>query len=356
MSKTMSLQTGWQGLRLLITILVIGILAVGLPLTTASAYSGYPTFDISEVKKDQSVTIQIKNLPPNQTFTVRMNKIGTKGVGGEVAGSFNSESGGSKKLTFDIPASLKGLKLIAIRIESPQGYFAYNWFTNDPSGVDTGTPSKPYTGIPTVDIVSVVKDDEVKVKTNNFPAGKTFTVRMGEYGTKGVNGTVVGTLESGSGGSLEATFDIPAGLKGKDRIAIRLEASGGYYAYNWFYNSTGSGATPPPGTTPTTTPTPAPGYSGIPTFSIKAVVRDDQVTISAKNFPPNQTFTVRMGAYGTKGVGGEVVGTKESGTGGSFEATYDIPESLKGSQRIAIRMESAQGYYAFNWFWNNTYP
>ncbi|HAD06161.1 MAG TPA: hypothetical protein DCE76_03285 [Anaerolineaceae bacterium] len=350
MNQTIALKSGWTVLRRMITLLVISVLALALPLTTAQAYSGYPTFDISEVKKDQSVTIQIKNLPPNQTFTVRMNKIGTKGVGGEVVGTFNSESGGSKKLTFDIPASLKGLKLIAIRIESPQGYFAYNWFTNDPAGADTGTPSKPYSGIPTVDIVSVTKDNEVKVRTNNFPAGKTFTVRMGEYGTKGVNGTVVGSLDSGSGGKLEATFKIPDGLKGKDRIAIRLEASGGYFAYNWFYNSTGTGTTPPPGTTPT------PGYSGIPTFSIKAVVRDGKVTISAKNFPADQTFTVRMGAYGTKGVNGVVVGTKETGSGGSFEATFDIPESLKGSQRIAIRMDSPQGFYAYNWFWNNTYP
>lgn len=350
MNQTIALKSGWTVLRRMITLLVISVLALALPLTTAQAYSGYPTFDISEVKKDQSVTIQIKNLPPNQTFTVRMNKIGTKGVGGEVVGTFNSESGGSKKLTFDIPASLKGLKLIAIRIESPQGYFAYNWFTNDPAGADTGTPSKPYSGIPTVDIVSVTKDNEVKVRTNNFPAGKTFTVRMGEYGTKGVNGTVVGSLDSGSGGKLEATFKIPDSLKGKDRIAIRLEASGGYFAYNWFYNSTGTGTTPPPGTTPT------PGYSGIPTFSIKAVVRDGKVTISAKNFPADQTFTVRMGAYGTKGVNGVVVGTKETGSGGSFEATFDIPESLKGSQRIAIRMDSPQGFYAYNWFWNNTYP
>lgn len=350
MNQTIALKSGWTVLRRMITLLVISVLALALPLTTAQAYSGYPTFDISEVKKDQSVTIQIKNLPPNQTFTVRMNKIGTKGVGGEVVGTFNSESGGSKKLTFDIPASLKGLKLIAIRIESPQGYFAYNWFTNDPAGADTGTPSKPYSGIPTVDIVSVTKDNEVKVRTNNFPAGKTFTVRMGEYGTKGVNGTVVGSLDSGSGGKLEATFKIPDSLKGKDRIAIRLEASGGYFAYNWFYNSTGTGTTPPPATTPT------PGYSGIPTFSIKAVVRDGKVTISAKNFPADQTFTVRMGAYGTKGVNGVVVGTKETGSGGSFEATFDIPESLKGSQRIAIRMDSPQGFYAYNWFWNNTYP
>ena len=72
------------------------------------------------------------------------------------------------------------------------------------------------------------------------------------------------------------------------------------------------------------------------------------------NFPAGQTFTVRMGAYGTLAVGGIEVATTDSGDGGSFTATYNIPDSLKGSQRIAIRMDSPQGFFAFNWFWNNT--
>ncbi|MCX7977225.1 MAG: hypothetical protein N2646_09135, partial [Bellilinea sp.] len=62
MNQTIALKSGWTVLRRMITLLVISVLALALPLTTAQAYSGYPTFDISEVKKDQSVTIQIKNL------------------------------------------------------------------------------------------------------------------------------------------------------------------------------------------------------------------------------------------------------------------------------------------------------
>jgi len=99
----------------------------------------------------------------------------------------------------------------------------------------------------------------------------------------------------------------------------------------------------------------APAYSGYPTFSIVAVVKDTTVTIQAYNFPPGDTFTVRMGAYGTLGVGGIVVGTQASGSGGSFSTTYDIPAALAGSYRIAIRLESpTSGYYAYNWFYNNT--
>ncbi|MEW6649088.1 MAG: hypothetical protein AB1453_02745 [Chloroflexota bacterium] len=349
MNASLDNKTFLPAFRLGITLLVIAVLALAMPLATAQAYSGYPTTSIVEVKKDQSVTIEVKNLPSNQTFTAMMNKIGTKGVGGEVVGKFDSEKGGTKKVTFDIPAALKGLKLIAIRIESPQGFYAYDWFTNDPSGADSGTPAKPPAGkIPTISIVSVTKDSEVKIKTKDFPANKTFTARMGEFGSKGVNGTVVGTTESGSGGSFEVTYKIPDNLKGRERIAIRLEAPGGYFAYDWFFNVTGSGTTPPSSG--------APGYKGYPTFSIQAVVEDSKVTIKGNNFPAGQTFTVRMGVYGSKGVGGEVVGTKETGSGGSFEATFDIPGGLKGKDRIAIRMDSPQGFFAFNWFWNNTYP
>ena len=55
------------------------------------------------------------------------------------------------------------------------------------------------------------------------------------------------------------------------------------------------------------------------------------------------------------GVGGTQVATINSGDGGSFQATYNIPETLQGSQRIAIRLQNAAGnVYAYNWFWNNT--
>jgi hypothetical protein len=84
------------------------------------------------------------------------------------------------------------------------------------------------------------------------------------------------------------------------------------------------------------------------------VERDTSVTIRTANFPAGQAFTVRMGAMGTRGVGGVVVATTDSGTGGTLEATYSIPEALKGSYQIAIRLESPSGYYSYNWFYNST--
>ena len=218
--------------------------------------------------------------------------------------------------------------------------------------VQGGTvPTVPPGTIPTISIVSVVKDTSVTIKTANFPANDSFNVLMGTFGTLGVNGTKVGTFNSGTGGTLTATFNIPAGLQGRQRLAIRLQSpTSGFFSYNWFWNnpsgSTGGGSQPP-----------ASGYTGFPTFSISSVVRDSKVTIYTNNFPANDTFTVRMGGYGTRAVGGVVVGTINSGQGGAMTLTFDVPAALMGSTRIAIRAESpTSGYFAYNWFWNNNAP
>jgi LysM repeat protein len=99
---------------------------------------------------------------------------------------------------------------------------------------------------------------------------------------------------------------------------------------------------------------PAPTPALAPTFSISAVVRDQTVTILTANLPKDQQFTVRMNLYGTLGVGGEAVAVFNSGQGGAQILTFTIPASLRGQTRIAIRMDGLLGFYAFNWFWNNT--
>ena len=113
--------------------------------------------------------------------------------------------------------------------------------------------------------------------------------------------------------------------------------------------ATGSGGGDSP--TPTATPQPVVAAS-VPTFSIMSVVKDTTVTINAVNFPANTTFNVLLGAYGTLGVGGAQVGTQNSGSG-AFTASYTIPANLKGSPQIAIRLQSPNGYFSYNWFFNN---
>jgi hypothetical protein len=315
-----------------------------------------PTFSITSVVTDTTVTIQTANFPANQNFVVTMGPMGSKGVNGIVVATTNSGVGGAFSATYNIPAQLKGSYQIAIRLQTSHAnpFFAYNWFYNNTSTGDPGTGGIPgYTGIPTFSISAVDVDKTVTIQTDNFPPNQTFTVRMGPMGSKGVNGVVVGTMQSGVGGTLKATFNIPAEMKGWYQIAIRAETAhtNPYFAYNWFYNNTtGTGGQPPP------TVPPGPVYTGVPTFKVCGVVRNASVTIKTDNFPPNQTFTVTMGAFGTQGIGGVVVGTINSGAGGALTATFGIPAQFANWDRIAIRTQTAQAnpFFAYNWFFNNT--
>jgi len=332
---------------LLLSLLVLLLVGAG---TVSSSAVVIPTISISSVVTDQSVTIQTHNYPANQTFTVRMGKMGTLGIGGTVVGTVNSGAGGSFSETFAIPDHLKGDYQIAIRLDSPQGYYSFNWFYNNTTGGNTGGIPSGYTGIPTFSIKSVEADSTVTIVTNNFPANQNFTLTMGQMYTRGIGGIVVETFNSGNGGTFEKTFSIPAALHGLNRISIRAQTAHAnpYYAYNWFYNNTtGNG---------NTGGQPSQPYTGIPTFKVCAVTADSTVTILTNNFPLNQTFTVTMGQMYTQGIGGTVVGTLETGSNSAARYTFNIPDNLKGLDRISIRAQTAHAYpyFAYNWFYNTT--
>lgn len=340
-------------------VLAVSSLSASTSITQADSV---PSISIVSVITDVSVTILTSDFPANQLFTVRMGDIGSLGVNGTVVATTNSGAGGSFQATYDIPDNLKGSAQISIRMDSPAGFYAYNYFDNKAGGTTTYatpvpgvaipqtnvTPIPGYSGVPTFTITSIVKDSSVSILSNNFPANQLFTVKMGATGTQAADGVVVSTTNSGAGGSFTETYVIPESLKGSGQIALRLECPAGYVAYNVFQNAPGSTTT----SGSTTVASTGPKYTGIPTFTITKVIADTSVSILTNNFPLNKDFTVRMGTYGTLGEGGMVVATTNSGANGTFEATYDIPQALKYSQRIAIRLESADGYFAYNWFGN----
>lgn len=203
--------------------------------------------------------------------------------------------------------------------------------------------------IPTFSILSVAVDTSVTILTHNFPVSHGFDILMGYMGTRGINGFLVGTLNSGAGGSFIATLNIPPELRGQFQIAIRLQSNQGaaYHAYNWFYNKPGGSVSYYP-----------PEYNdgGIPTFSIAGVVQDVSVTIITHKFPAGDSFDVLMNYMGTRGINGYKVATVSSGAGGKMTFTFPIPDFLKGEYQIAIRLQSntGSGFAAYNWFFNNT--
>lgn len=304
-------------------ILAIFLVALG----RAAAQDVIPTFTIQDVVVNETVTIETRNFPPGQDFVVTMGHMGTLGIDGIPVGVTNSGLGGTLTATYVIPNSLKGLERIAIRLESAQGFFAYNWFYNDL------TPAPP---TPTFAIESVDPNVSVTIRTRNFPPDRVFIVTMGHMGTLGIDGIPVGTIDSGpEGGTIVATFDIPNQLKGLERIAIRAQSTP-FFAYNWFDNAIFPAV--------------------IPTFRVCAVVEDASVTIRTDpTFMPNTDYTVLMNFMGTHGENGYVVGGFTTGPDGVVTAEFPIPTGLRGLDQIAIRAEQANGpYFSYNYFDNVT--
>lgn len=326
-------------------------------LTFGSHNGGIPAEDatttlmisVASVKKDAHVIMKGSDFPTDESFVVLMGKFGTQGTGGIRVETIRPGYDGSFVKIFDIPENLKTESKIAIRFESNNSDLTvHTWFENKTGasgGFDGSGGTISYTGIPTMTILSVKEDQEVTIGTHNFPAGKDFNVLMGLMGTRGIGGILVTTIGSGVGGEFTKTFEIPEALKGEYQIAIRLQTPDGhFFAYNWFYNNTTGGEAPS-------------SYTGFPTFSISDVLEDSKVTINTNNFPVNYDFNVLMGKYGTQGIGGINVTTFNSGSGGTFTETFNIPASLAGDNRIAIRLETTSaGFFAYNWFYNATYP
>lgn len=364
MTHTSSTQTGFGRFwRRAVTAVGLLLLALFFTAGTASSQSHpIPTISITSVQRGESVSFQTYNYPAGQTFTVRMGKMGTRGIGGEVVGTLDSGAGGSMSASYTIPESLEDEYQIAVRLDSNLGFYSFNWFYNN----TTGTVSNPgsnsgYVGIPTFKITAVSKGENVTIETNNFPANMTFYVTMGKMYTQGIGGINVGKLESGEGGTMTAVFNIPDALQDDGRISIRAQTAHAYpfYAYNWFWNnstdepeSEDSSDT----TTEETTVTAQPIYYGIPTFTVCQVDRNNEVEILTKNYPLNQNFTVTMGPMYSRGIGGTVVGTLSSGDQNSARYTFPIPDHLAGSYRISIRAQTAHvyPYYSYNWFYNNS--
>jgi predicted secreted protein len=237
---------------ILLTAIILAIPGTAVMASQSSALtaSTIPTFVIKAVDRNDLVTIQTDNLRLNDTYKVTMGVMGTKGVNGIQVATIQTTDSGRVTKTFSIPSALKGLHQIAIRLQSPTtGYYAYNWFYNNDANLHLiGTPESPpsdttpttgYSGYPYFYITAVDKATSVTINEYNFPPNKTFNVRMNWMFTRGIAGTIVETVTSDASGVLsDTTYAIPDFLKNSYKIAIRLESTtGGYYAYNWFYNN-----------------------------------------------------------------------------------------------------------------------
>lgn len=330
--------------------------AAAMPPAVAAATAG---LSIVSVKAGKSVTIQVAAMPANTVYQVRMNTIGTLGVGGTLVGTAKTNGSGTFTATFAIPESLKSLDKIAIRAEAQAhaDWFVYNWFNNvssSTSGSTTGSsssstdansiPAGTYSaGNLTVDAVE--EDKEVSISLTNGPANTLLTAYVDWQNRSGtLLGKKVGTVRTDKNGAAEATFTLPAAASDRPELRIRLQF-GTFLAYKWFLNAesdeyTGSSADP--------------DYTGgIPYILVTGVEAGDTVSIDAINFPKGD-YEVLIGKLSGKGKNGTVVDTIKIKKDTTFSGSFDIPDDLDDRDELAIRVQSVDdsSLFAYTWFEN----
>jgi LysM repeat protein len=213
----------------------------------------YPTnnqwsYVVTSVERDISVTIKTANMPDNVLFEVSIGRKQSGSMNWMKVADLDSDRGGSFKAAFDIPDEFAGASTLSIKlVQAKKNKSLVRSFSNASYTSGTGGPYYPYYNygnyyygtIPTIWIQSVVRDSTVTIRTANFPSGMDFQVLMGPMGSAGIGGYYVTTFNSGAGGAMTLTFNIPPQLYGSHRIAIRTQNQwSGFYSYNWFYNNT----------------------------------------------------------------------------------------------------------------------
>jgi len=195
---------------------------------------------------------------------------------------------------------------------------------------------------PSYTITDVIPGASVTLITRDFPADSEFVVSMKDMDSTGDFVDVV-KFNTQAGGSFSVKIEIPADLKSTREIAMLVSNADGIQIPSSFHNHA-----PDQESNPVIS---GGVYTGTPSFTIKEVIPGESVTVSAVNFPANLVFDVTMGSYNPCGFG-QLVESFNSEAGGSFERTIAIPENLKSVTPVSIRMDSAEGFYAFNWFGN----
>lgn len=206
-----------------------------------------------------------------------------------------------------------------------------------------------------LNIVSVEKGQSVTIRVVDMPANKEFRVLMNTMGTQGAKGIEAGTGKTNSEGTFTKTFPIPASLKQESRIAIRIEATDktGWYAYNWFVNSTsgsssGSGSTGSSGV-------PAGSTSGSHNLSITDVEEDVSVEFQAQNLAANRPFQVWFDWENRSGtLKGAQSGTIRSDQNGKIVTSLRMPAALVDREEVRLRLQATDGsgIAAYAWFLN----
>lgn len=326
--------------RWFVVLLAVAVMGSMLPQPVYAQASSW--FEIISVKADESVTIRTHGFPENEKFTVRIDRSGSAGMNGIVVAETESGKGGELEITYRIPAELKGVKTLTLRMEGDKGHVNYNWFNNRSTQTSTETPAQ--TGSPSVKIVGVEEDDWVMLEVANFPAGSSIRVRVGPYDNFSKKAEVMTTVRAESTAAFRFTVDLPEVVEDVDLVSVRLDGDRGHYAYNAFRNrDTAVSGSVSPTPTPTNPAARCEVTSTSPSSSYRMPTRFDFDGVWKIKNTSNQTWDLSAVDY--KYVSGAKIY--------KYNSAYDLPQSVKPGESITIVVDmlapSQAGQYTTNW-------
>lgn len=219
--------------------LILLLLSIPHPAAAAPASQIVLTFDVVGVKKSDTFTIRTERFPVRTNFVVLVDKPGKQAAGGVQVGEFFSDKGGELEFTYQIPETLSDALIIAVRVESRDGYLATGWFFNRDMPYKPADPKVK----PEITFSSVKRNQSVTVEGKNFPPGYRFSVRIGPSKTFYRDYRFLDSVTSNDDGTVRFEIELPEALHDSQHIMVRLDGAG-LYAYNNYENVDGGAAVP----------------------------------------------------------------------------------------------------------------
>jgi len=173
----------------------------------------------TKVKEDASVTLQGKNLAASSTYTIYLSNYKSKYSVDYKVGTVTTDKYGTFKETYNIPKNLYDVGVIKVRASNSKGDVASNWFYNMTTSENTGGINSKTLSFT---ITSVKAGKTVTIKATNLLPNIRYKVFIGRKTSLGIGGVLVGSLKSETGGTVTATFDIPAELAQRSNLALRV--------------------------------------------------------------------------------------------------------------------------------------
>jgi len=215
--------------------------------------------------------------------------------------------------------------------------------------------------MPVMSVLNLVPGSRIQLQILNLPDYAEFTVTMGPAGSRGLGAPVVAHFNTYGNENVNYWFEVQTEVREDPAFDVRIDNGAGTYTYLTVDNTTPV-SIPADTRTPSPTQTPTPLGWSITTrtfglIKIMKVQRDGVVVAVIRNMPANTVFNVTIGAAGTKGLGGYLVGslTTTNANGVAMVGTFEIPSLLRGSDFLDLRV-AASGHFYYATFRNINYP